>query len=199
MSEKRKIMRIFISLVLVLGFVVPCAGQTNCGKNSDKGILFEVYNVFVAKRPHDINDINNLLAGSADYNCAEVEEANGLNRQSIFGKPDEDIAYVITFSFNAETAGQWEFALSYDAGIASALIIDEKVVMFSDLDIWASYEKPIITAVELKKGLHNFKFVALENCCGSPIRLGIKGPSEADFKVISTTNLAIGHTTAGMP
>ena len=199
MSEKRKIMRIFISLALVLGFVVPCAGQTNCDKNSDKGILFEVYNVFVAKRPHDINDINNLLAGSADYNCAEIEEANGLNRQSIFGKSDEDVAYVISFSFNAETSGQWEFALSYDAGIASMLIIDNKVVMFSDLDIWASYDKPIITAVELKKGLHNFKFIGLENCCGSPIRFGIKGPSKADFKVISTTNLAIGYTTAGMP
>jgi hypothetical protein len=189
----------FISLVLALGFVVPCAGQTDCDKSSDKGILFEAYNVFVATRPHNINDINNALANSADYNCAEVEEANGLNRKNIFGKPDEDVAYVITFSFNAEKSGQWEFALSYDAGIASALIIDEKAVMFSDLDIWASYEKPIVTAVELKKGLHNFKFVGLENCCGSPIRLSIKGPSEADFKVISTTNLAIGHTTAGMP
>ena len=71
--------------------------------------------------------------------------------------------------------------------------------MFSDLGIRASYEKPIITTVKLKNGLHNFKFIGLENCCGSPIRLGIKGPSEADFKVISTTNLAIGHTTAGMP
>lgn len=192
-------MRIFISLVLALGFVVPCAGQDNCDKSSDKGILFEAYHVFVAKRPVDINDINNLLAGSTDYNCAEVEEANELNRQNIFGKPDKDVAYVITFSFNAETSGQWEFALSYDAGIASALIIDEKVVMFSDLDILASYEKPIITAVELKKGLHYFKFVGLESCCGSPIRLGIKSPSEAGFKVISTTNLAIGHTTAGMP
>jgi hypothetical protein len=192
-------MKTFICLTLALGLAVPCADQTNGGGNSDKGILFEVSNVFVTKRPHDINDINNLLAGSADYNCAEVEEANGLNRQNIFGKPDEDVAYVITFSFNAETSGQWEFALSYDAGIASALVIDEKVVMFSDLDIWASYEKPIITAVELKKGLHNFKFVGLENCCGSPIRLGIKGPSEAEFKVISTANLAIGHTTAGMP
>ncbi|MGA2678233.1 MAG: hypothetical protein ABSF37_02910 [Sedimentisphaerales bacterium] len=192
-------MRIFISLALALAFVMPCAGQTNCDKNSDKGIFFEVYNVFVAKRPHDINDINNLLAGSADYNCAEVEEANGLNRKNIFGKPDENVAYVITFSFNAETSGQWEFALSYNAGIASALIIDEKVVMFSDLGIRASYEKPIITTVKLKNGLHNFKFIGLENCCGSPIRLSIKGPSEADFKVISTTNLAIGHTTAGMP
>jgi hypothetical protein len=199
MSEKRKIMRIFIFLALALGFVVPSAGQTNGGGNSDKGILFEVSNVFVTKRPNDINDILKLLAGSADYNCTEVEEANGLNRQSIFGKPDEDVAYVITFSFNAETAGQWEFALSYDAGIASALVIDGKVVMFSDLDIWASYEKPVITGVELKKGLHTFEFIGLENCCGSPIRLGIKGPSEADFKVISTTNLAIGHTTAGMP
>jgi len=192
-------MRVFIFLALALGLVVPCAGQTNCDRGSDKGILFEVYNVFVVKRPHDINDINNLLANSTDYNCTEVEEANGLNRQNIFGKPDEDVAYVVSFTFNAETSGQWEFALSYDAGIASALIIDGKAVMFSDLDIWASYEKPIITAVELKKGLHNFKFVALENCCGSPIRFSIKGPSEADFKVISTTNLAIGHTTAGMP
>jgi len=192
-------MRMFLYFMLIQAVVMPCAGQTGCDKSSDKSIFFEAYNVFVAKRPHDINDINNMLADSADYNCAEVEEANGLNRQSIFGKPDEDVAYVITFSFNAEKSGRWEFALSYDAGIASALIIDEKVVMFSDLDIQASYDKPIITAVELKKGLHNFKFVGLENCCGSPIRFGIKGPSEADFKVISTTNLAIGHTTAGMP
>ena len=199
MKEKRKIMRMFLYFVLIPAVVMPCAGQTNCDKDSDKSIFFEVYNVSVAKRSHDINDINNLLADSADYNCAEVEEANGLNGQNIFGRPDRDVAYVITFSFNAEKSGQWKFALSYDAGIASALIIDEKVVMFSDLDIRASYDKPIITAVELKKGLHNFKFVGLENCCGSPIRLGIKGPSEADFKVISTTNLAIGHTTAGMP
>jgi hypothetical protein len=199
MREKRAIMKTLICLTLALGLTLPCAGQSNCDKSYDKGIFFEAYNVFVAKRPQDINDINKMLADSTDYNCAEVEEANGLNRQNIFGKPDEDVAYVITFSFNADKAGQWEFALSYDAGIASALTIDEKVVMFSDLDIWASYEKPIITAVELKKGLHNFRFIGLENCCGSPIRLSIKGPSETDFQVISTTNLAIGHTTAGMP
>jgi hypothetical protein len=192
-------MKMFIALMLILGFVVPCAGQTNCDKSSDKGILFEAYNVFVAKRPHDINDINNLFAGSTDYNCAEVEEANGLNRQNIFGKPDEDVAYVVSFTFNAEKSGQWEFALSYDAGIASALIVDGEVVMFSDLDIWASYEKPIITAVELRKGQHSFKFIGLESCCGSPIRFSIKGPTETDFKIISTTNLSIGYTTAGIP
>jgi hypothetical protein len=192
-------MKAFIGLMLAVGIVAPCAGQTNCGGSSDKGISFQVYNVFVAKRPQNADDINNMLTGSTDYNCAEVEEVNGLNRKNIFGKPDEDVAYVLSFIFNAETSGQWEFALSYDAGIASALIIDEKVVMFSDLDIWASYEKPIITTVELKKGLHNFRFMALESCCGSPIRFGVKGPDEADFKIISTTNLAIGYTTAGMP
>jgi hypothetical protein len=192
-------MKMFTCLILTLGFIVPCAAQTNCDKGSDKGILFEVYNVFVTKRPQNVNDINNALADSTDYNCAEVEEVNGLNRKNIFGKPDEDVAYVLSFTFNAETSGQWEFALSYDASIASALIIDEKVVMFSDLDIWATYDKPIITAVELKKGLHNFKFIALESCCGSPIRFGIKGPAETDFKIISTTNLAIGYTAAGAP
>jgi len=190
-------MRTLKFLVLIMATVVPCSAQTNCDKT--KGILFEAYNIFVAKRPHDINDINNLLAGKADYNCIEVEEANGLNRENIFGKPDEDVAYVLSFIFNAETPGQWEFALSYDAGIASALIIDDKVIMFSDLDIWASYEKPIISAVELKKGLHDFKFVGLENCCGSPIRFCIKGPSDGDFRLISTNNLTIGHTSAGMP
>jgi hypothetical protein len=192
-------MKVLICLTLAIAFVVPCAGQTNCDRSLDKGILFEVYNVFVAKRPHDVNDINNVIAGSTDCNCTAIEEANGLNRQNIFGKPDEDVAYVVSFTFNAETSGQWEFALSYDAGIASALIIDGKVVMFSDLDIWASYEKPIITAVELQKGQHSFKFIGLDNCCGSPIRLAVKGPSDTDFKVISTTNLAIGHTTAGAP
>jgi hypothetical protein len=189
----------FIALMLILGFIVPCACHADCDKGSDKGILFETYNVFVTKQPHDINDINNVLAAGADYNCAEVEEANGLNRQNIFGKPDKDAVYVVSFTFNAEKSGHWEFALSYDADIASALIIDEKTVMFSDLNILASYDKPILTAVELKKGLHAFKFLGLDNCCGSPIRFSIKGPNETDFKVISTTNLAIGYTTAGMP
>jgi hypothetical protein len=199
MGEKRNIMKTFVLLVLMLGFVVPCAGQTNCDKGSDKGMLFEVYNVFAPKRPHDLNDINTILAGSTDCNCVEVEEANGLNRKNIFGKADEDVAYVVSFNFNADAAGQWEFALSYDAGIASTLIIDDKVIMFSDLEIWATYEKPIITAVELKKGQHSFKFIGLENCCGSPMRFCVKGPADADFKVISTTNLAIGYTTAGAP
>jgi hypothetical protein len=198
MREKRKIMKILISLVLMLGFVVPCAVQARCGNGSDKGILFEAYNVFVAKRPQDANDMNTLLANSTDCNCAEIEEVNGLNRQNIFSKPDEDVAYVVSFMFNADKSGLWEFALSYDAGIASALIIDEKVVIFSDLDIWASYEKPIITGVDLKKGMHSFKFIGLENCCGSPMRFSVKEPGEPDFKVISTANLAIGYTAAGM-
>jgi hypothetical protein len=192
-------MRTFISTILALGFIIPCAGLANCDDNSDKSILFKVYNLFVTKRPGDFTDMNNLLAGINDVNCAEIEEANGLNNRNIFGKPDEDVAYVITFAFNADASGQWEFALSYDAGIASALIIDNKVIMFSDVDIWATYEKPVITTIELKQGLHSFKFIGLENCCGSPIRLGFKSPSDTDFKLISTNNLAIGYTSAGMP
>ena len=34
--------------------------------------------------------------------------------------PTKDVSCLITFSFNVETSGQWEFALSYDARIASA-------------------------------------------------------------------------------
>lgn len=159
------------------------------------GIVFEVDNIFVERRPNDINELTAIFEKNTDFDSNDVAAIENLNRWNVFHKADVDVGYRIYFEFNADVEGAWQFDFVYDAGIASGIFVDQEVVLFSDIDMYIKLRKPIVKTVTLKQGWHTFEFLALENCCGSPIRFRVKKPNTDEFKVISGNTLKLRSVT----
>jgi hypothetical protein len=185
---------------LISLFLVTCIFSQNAisrdqsakpAKQVKPAILFEVDSVIVEKRPKDINGLTAIFERDLPFDSNNVEAIESLNRQNVFGKPDLDVGYLVYFEFYTETEGKWEFEFVYDAGIASGAFVDEEVILFSDLDLWLTAAKPIVKTVALKKGWHTFEFLALENCCGSPMRIRVKKPDWDKFKIVSVDSLQL--------
>jgi hypothetical protein len=179
--------------LISLFFVMCVLSQNAIGteKQAEPAILFGVNSVVAERRPKDINELTAIFEKSTDFDSNNVDAIESLNRGIVFGKPDVDVGYLIYFEFYADVEGKWQFEFVYDAGIASGAFVDQDVILFSDLDLWLNASRPIVKTVTLKKGWHAFEFLALENCCGAPMRFRVKKPDSDKFKIISSDVLQL--------
>lgn len=174
-------MKYALICLLLIAMCVFC--HDSFGADNTPSILFEVDSVFIERRPRDMNELIAAFEASTEFDSNNVAAIENLNRLNVFDKPDVDVGYRIYFEFFADVKGEWQFDFIYDAGIASGVLLDQQVLLFSDLDMYNS--NPIQKIVTLGDGWHTFEFLALENCCGSPIRFRVKKPDSDEFKVIS--------------
>jgi hypothetical protein len=179
--------------VISLFFVMCVFNQNAIGaeKIARPAIVFEADNIFVERRPKDINELTAIFERNLDFDSNNVAAIEDLNRWNVFRKADVDVGYRIYFEFYADIEGKWQFDFVYDAGIASGAFVDQEVILFSDIDMWVNSNKPIAKTVTLKQGWHTFEFLALENCCGAPMRFRVKKPNADEFKVISSEALQL--------
>ncbi|MFA6186581.1 MAG: hypothetical protein WC770_05140 [Phycisphaerae bacterium] len=184
---------ILFSLFFVV--CVFCQNSIGAQNNQNGTIVFEAYSISVDLRPLDINELTIFFDETAEQDSNNVAAIENLNRWNIFHKVDKDIGYRIYFEFYADTEGKWQFDFVYDAGIVSGVLIDQKEVFFSDMDKYIDIQKPMVKTVALKHGWHKFEFLALENCCGSPITIRVKKPDMKEFKVISDKTLQLRSIT----
>lgn len=177
---------------VVCGFCRESIGAQN---NPTPAIVFEVYDIFVEVHPLDINELTATFEKDTDYDSNNVAAIENLNRQNVFKKADVDVGYRIYFEFYADIEGTWQFDFVYDAGIASGIFIDQGVILFSNTDVWLEPSKPMVKTVTLKQGWHTFEFLALERCCGTPMRFRVRKPNADEFKVISGDVLQLRSAT----
>jgi hypothetical protein len=179
-----------------LWVIVALAGSgrlaANEGPNEAKppGIVFQTHSV-TNEKPTTAEQLVAIFQRSPNFESRSVTAVTDLNRGNAFGKEDVNVGYRIAFQFYAAKAGEWTFDLAYDAGTASCVLIDDKPLFFTDQDIWVGYENPIAKTVVLETGWHSFEFLALEPCCGAPLRFTYRAPGEASSKVISPSTLQI--------
>jgi hypothetical protein len=185
----------YVLLSLFFVMCVFCQNSVSAENTATPAIVFEADNIFVEQRPNDVNELTAIFEKNTDFDSNNVAAIENLNRWNVFHKADVDVGYRIYFEFYADIEGAWQFDFVYDAGIASGIFVDQEIILFSDIDMWINSSKPIVKTVTLKQGWHMFEFLALENCCGSPIRFRVKKPNADEFKVISGEALQLRSVT----
>ncbi len=181
---------------LFLWVIVALAGGGRLGasegpnEGKPPGIVFQTHSI-TNEKPTTIEQLVTIFRKSLNFESRSVTEIADLNRGNVFGKEDVNVGYRVAFQFYAAKAGQWTFDLAYDAGAASCVLVDDKPLFFTDQDIWVGYDNPIAKPVVLEKGWHSFEFLALEPCCGAPLRFMYRAPGEGSSKVISPSTLQI--------
>lgn len=177
---------------VVCGF---CRESAIAQNNPTPAIVFEVYDIFAEVRPLDMNGLTAMFEKNTGFDSSNVTAIENLNRLNVFSKADVDVGYRIYFEFYADIEGTWQFDFVYDAGVASGAFVDQEIIFFSNTDIWINTSKPMLKTVTLKQGWHTFEFLALEPCCGAPIRFRVKKPNADEFKVISGDALQLRSVT----
>jgi hypothetical protein len=185
----------YILFYLLLGVCVFCQNSVGAENAPAAAITFEVHSILSELRPLDINELAATFEKSTDFDSDNVAAIENLNSWNVFHEVDAYVGYKIYFEFYADVEGEWQFDFVYDAGIASGVLVDRKVILFSDLDMFLDLANPIVKKVVLAKGWHKFEFLALENCCGAPIRFRVKKPNSDEFKIISESNLQLRKVT----
>jgi len=183
---------LFYSLFVIC---ILCQNSFGAENAPSAAIIFEVHNILSELRPLNINELTATFEKSTDFDSNNVAAIENLNSWNVFHEVDAYVGYKIYFEFYADVEGEWQFDFVYDAGIASGVLVDKKVILFSDLDMFIDPAKPIVKKVTLAKGWHKFEFLALENCCGAPIRFRVKKPNSDEFKIVSESELQLRKVT----
>lgn len=100
------------------------------------GIVFQAHSITNDRSPSTAGELVSIFQRSRDFQSTNVAAVTDLNRDNVFGKGDVNVGYRTAFQFYAVKAGQWTFALAYDAGTASCVLIDDKPLFFTDQDVW---------------------------------------------------------------
>ena len=117
---------------------------------------------------------------AADVLASPVVSRGTMPTPSIAGAPDADhFGYVFTGYIDVPEEGLWEFALRSDDG--SILEIDGRLAVNND----GSHSDYTATGqIALRKGLHPFRLVYLEDYEGQVLGWGWKAPSSDKFENI---------------
>ncbi len=116
------------------------------------------------------NDISALMAMPATTGYGNVSPVsyNNLNNQQFFGS-NSNIAFQTTLSFNAPTAGVWDFRFGVDYGLGGAVYIDGVNKAFRTDDLWWggnwSDGDVINIHTSLTQGNHVVVLYGIEGCC----------------------------------
>ncbi len=122
---------------------------------------------------------------AADVLASPVVSKGTMPAPSIAGAPDADhFGYVFTGYIDVPEDGLWEFALRSDDG--SILEIDGRLAVNND----GSHSDYTATGqVALRKGLHSFRLVYLEDYEGQVLGWAWKAPSSDKFENIPEANI----------
>ena len=122
---------------------------------------------------------------AADVLASPVVSRGTMPTPSIAGAPDADhFGYVFTGYIDVPEDGLWEFALRSDDG--SILEIDGRLAVNND----GSHSDYTATGqVALRKGLHSFRLVYLEDYEGQVLGWSWKSPSSDKFEDIPEANV----------
>ena len=181
---------LFLWVVIALAGSGRLAASEGPNESKPPGIVFQTHSI-TNEKPPTAEQLMTIFQRSPNFESRNVGAVTDLNRGNVFGKEDVNVGYRIAFQFYAAKAGQWTFDLAYDAVTASCVLIDDTPLFFTDQDVWVGYDNPIAKTIILEKGWHSFEFLALEPCCGAPLRFMHRAPGEASSKVISPASLQI--------
>ena len=125
------------------------------------------------------------FAWSADVKKSPVKGSGVMDAPSIENAPDQDhFGYIFTGYIDVPEEGIWSFSLTSDDG--AVLEIDGQLVVNND-----GSHSAITTMgrIPLRKGLHSYKLVYLEDYEGQALAWGWKAEDAARFTPVPTENL----------
>jgi len=114
------------------------------------------------------NAVNAALTNGS-YVSQMVASYNNISHQSLFGG-NSNFAMKSTISFNAASAGVWDFRAGVDFGFGGALFLDGVAIDVKSTDIWwnNSYANPaqyFSATRNLTAGNHVLTMYGFEGCC----------------------------------